>query len=69
MYAEGHTVTDAKKLPLNLLDAIREYDGDAALKEMMGAEFSSAFVKMKTQEWNSYMGHFSDWEKANALDI
>ena len=44
-------------------------DGDAALKEMMGAEFSSAFVKMKTQEWNSYMGHFSDWEKANALDI
>lgn len=69
MYAEGHTVTDAKKLPLNLLDALREYDGDAALKEMMGAEFSSAFVKMKTQEWNSYMGHFSDWEKANALDI
>ena len=69
MYAEGHTVTDAPKLPLNLLDAIRALDEDAGLKEMLGAEFSASFIKMKHQEWHSYVSHFSSWERDNTLDI
>lgn len=69
MYAEGHTVTDAPKLPLNMLDAIREYDKDEGLKETMGQEFSAAYLKMKHEEWNDYASHFSSWEKANTLDI
>ncbi len=69
MYAEGHTVTDAPKLPLNMLDGLREFDKDAELKEMMGQEFSSAFLKMKHQEWNSFVSHFSNWEKQHTLDI
>ena len=28
MYAEGHKVRGAPKLPLNMLDALREYDKD-----------------------------------------
>ena len=28
MYAAGHTVKDAPKLPLNLLDALRAFDRD-----------------------------------------
>ncbi|MDW4551776.1 type III glutamate--ammonia ligase, partial [Defluviimonas sp. D31] len=43
MYKDGHTVTGAPKLPLNLLDAIRAYDADEELKEAMGPEFSAAF--------------------------
>lgn len=69
MYAEGHTVTDAPKLPLNMLDALREYDKDEGLKETMGQEFSAAYLKMKHEEWNDYASHFSSWEKANTLDI
>ncbi|SDX80798.1 gamma-glutamylmethylamide synthetase [Ruegeria halocynthiae] len=69
MYAEGHKVRGAPKLPLNMLDALREYDKDNDLKAMMGAEFSSAFLKMKHQEWNSFVSHFSRWEKENTLDI
>jgi len=69
MYAEGHTVKDAPKLPLNMLDALREYDADAGLKAMMGEEFSAAFIKMKTAEWNDFTSHFSRWEKDNTLDI
>ena len=69
MYAEGHKVTGAPKLPLNLLDAIRAYDTDKDLKLAMGEEFSSAYIKMKMQEWNSYVSHFSSWEKENTLDI
>jgi glutamine synthetase type III len=69
MYAEGHTITDAPKLPLNMLDALREYDKDAGLKAAMGEEFSSSYIKMKTQEWNDFTSHFSQWEKDNTLDI
>ncbi len=69
MYADGHTVTDAPKLPLNMLDALREYDKDAELKAAMGEEFSSAFLKMKRQEWDSFVSHFSRWEQEHTLDI
>ncbi len=69
MYAEGHLVKDAPRLPLNLLDALREYDKDEGLKQAMGLEFSAAFVKLKHQEWNSYASHFTQWERDTTLDI
>ncbi|MFQ3354577.1 MAG: glutamine synthetase type III [Paracoccaceae bacterium] len=69
MYAEGHKVRGAPKLPLNMLDAIREFDKDKELKKALGEEFSSAYIKMKMQEWNSYTAHFSVWEKENTLDV
>lgn len=69
MYAEGHKVKGAPKLPLNMLDALREFDKDKGLKASMGDEFSAAYLKMKHQEWNSFASHFSQWEKDNTLDI
>jgi len=69
MYAEGHKVRGAPKLPLNMLDAVREYDKDKVLKETMGLEFSNSYVKMKMQEWDSFVTHFSRWEKENTIDI
>ena len=69
MYAEGHKVRGAPKLPLNLLDALRIFDKDKALKAMLGDTFSAAYLKLKMQEWDSYMGHFSAWERENTLDI
>ncbi|SFU05715.1 gamma-glutamylmethylamide synthetase [Mesorhizobium sp. YR577] len=69
MYKDGHTVTNGPKLPLNLLDALREYDKDSGLKSAMGEEFSSAFLKLKHQEWNAYASHFTQWERENTLDV
>jgi len=69
MYTEGHKVRGAPKLPLNLLDALRTFDKDRSLKSMLGDEFSAAYLKLKMQEWDSFMGHFSSWEKENTLDI
>ncbi|MCR9151103.1 MAG: type III glutamate--ammonia ligase [Rhodobacteraceae bacterium] len=69
MYAEGHLVKDAPKLPLNLLDAIRAFDADGELKTKLGAEFSASYVKLKGQEWNSFVSHFSRWEREHTLDI
>ncbi len=69
MYAEGHKIKDAPRLPLNMLDALRFYDKDTSLKAAMGEEFSAAYLKMKNDEWNDFCNHFSAWEKQNALDI
>ncbi len=69
MYQMGHTVKNAPKLPLNMLDALREYDKDKTLKSMMGDEFSAAYLKLKHKEWDSYASHFSKWESENTLDI
>ena len=69
MYAEGHKVRGAPKLPLNMLDALRAYDKDKGLKAAMGEEFSAAFLKLKQQEWDDFVSHFSRWEKENTLDI
>ena len=69
MYAEGHNVEGAPRLPLNMLDALREFDDDQNLKAILGNEFSAAFTKLKMTEWESYVSHFSTWEKENTLDI
>lgn len=69
MYADGHKVKGAPKLPLNMLDALRAYDKDKALKATMGEAFSTAYLKMKQQEWNSFVSHFSNWEIQHTLDI
>ncbi|MEO1363547.1 MAG: type III glutamate--ammonia ligase [Pseudomonadota bacterium] len=69
MYADGHKVRGAPRLPLNMLDALREFDKDKSLKAAMGDAFSASYVKMKTQEWNDFTAHFSQWEKDNTLDI
>lgn len=69
MYAEGHKVRGAPRLPLNMLDALRAYDRDKGLKEAMGEEFSAAYLKLKQDEWNAFVSHFSTWEKQNTLDI
>ena len=69
MYAEGHKVRGAPRLPLNLLDALREFNKNKGLKSILGDEFSVAYLKLKHQEWDAFTAHFSTWEKENTLDI
>ena len=69
MYQEGHKVKGAPKLPLNLLDAIRFFEKDKSFQNMLGNEFSNAYIKLKMKEWNSFISHFSTWEKENTLDV
>jgi glutamine synthetase type III len=68
MYAEGHKVTDAKKLPLNLLDAIRCFERDNQLRGALGEEFSNAYAKVKQAEWTDYCQHLTQWERDTTLD-
>jgi glutamine synthetase len=69
MYAEGHKAPPGtKKLPLNLLDALRLTEKSALLRRELGDEFVDSYVKLKTREWNDYMRYLTDWERANTLD-
>jgi glutamine synthetase len=67
MYAEGHKVK-ARQLPLNLLDALRELGRSRVLGAALGNETVGASIKLRMDEWNAYMRHFSSWERENALD-
>jgi glutamine synthetase len=68
MYADGHTVKDAKRLPLNLLDALRALDQSSILKAAFGEDVVASYIKLRTAEWNEYAGQLTDWERQVTLD-
>jgi len=69
MYKDGHTIKNAPKLPLNLLDALREYEKDTELQAALGVDFSAAYLKLKHGEWNAYCSQFTAWEHSTTLDV
>jgi glutamine synthetase type III len=68
MYTDGHTVADAKRLPLNLLDALRAFEADAILRAGLGEAFCTAYLKLKHADWNAYARHLTAWERETTLD-
>ncbi len=68
MYTEGDKVRGAKKLPLNLLDAIRLTEKSKFVREAMGDELIDAYTKLKNVEWDQYCHHLTEWERQNTLD-
>jgi len=68
MYTEGHKLRRVRRLPLNLLDAVRLFDKSKVLREAFGDELVSSYVKLKLQEWRSYATTISQWERDTTLD-
>ncbi|GBQ28521.1 glutamine synthetase [Acetobacter estunensis NRIC 0472] len=68
MYTEGHKITEAKRLPLNLLDAMRALDKSTALRGMLDDGLVDPYIKLKQNEWNAHCGHLSEWERTATLD-
>ncbi len=68
MYTESHKAKNVKRLPLNLLDAIRLTQKSKALRTQMGDEIIDAYSKLKMNEWQSYTQSISQWERDNTLD-
>ena len=68
MYTEGHKLRRIKRLPLNLLDAIRLFDKSKVLRAGFGDEFVSSYVKLKLEEWKSYAASITQWEREHTLD-
>lgn len=68
MYEQGHKVKGAKKLPANLLDALRQLDKNKVARAGLGDELIDSYVKLKMDDWNSYATHLSEWERQQTLD-
>jgi len=69
MYAEGHKApVDTKKLPLNLLDALRLTERSELLRRELGSEFIDSYIKLKTKEWDEFSRQLTPWERATTLD-
>lgn len=69
MYTEMHTIPAPRRLPLNLLDALRELETSGPLRAALGADFVSAFLRLKYAQWNDYAHHLTQWERDTTLDI
>jgi glutamine synthetase len=68
MYTEGHTVKDVRRLPLNLLDALRNFETSDMLKAAFGEATVASYAKLRHADWNDYAGHLTDWERQTTLD-
>ena len=69
MYTEGHKLRRIRRLPLNMLDAVRLFDKSKVLREAFGDELVSGYVKLKLEDWRSYATAISQWERDHTLDI
>jgi glutamine synthetase len=68
MYEDGHKLKNVRKLPLNLLDALRTTEKSQMLRQRFGDEFIDSYVKLKMLEWRSYAGAMSQWELDSTVD-
>ena len=69
MYDESQRVRRVRKLPLNLLDAVRLFDKSRIVKDGLGDELVRAYVNLKLNDWQSYSTTISTWERERTLDI
>ncbi|CAH2601136.1 Glutamine synthetase [Rhodovastum atsumiense] len=68
MYTDGHTLKDVRRLPLNLLDALRLFDASEIVRAGFGNEVVDSYTKLRLAEWNAFMSHATAWERHHTLD-
>ena len=68
MYTDGHTLKNVRRLPSNLLDALRLFEKSKVLRLGLGRELIDSYAKLKHQDWRSYSAAISEWERDHTLD-
>lgn len=68
MYTEGHKIRGLRRLPANLLDAIRLFEKSKVLRSGLGDALVDSYSKLKYQDWRSYTSAISQWERDHTLD-
>ena len=68
MDTEGHKAGDARRLPLNLLDAVRRLEESEVARATLGEELVAAYCKLKRAEWDGHCAQVSEWERETTLD-
>ncbi len=65
---EERQAMNIAELPGSLAEALREFDGDAVLKNALGSETSEAFLRAKWAEVEEYRMRVMDWEVERYLE-
>jgi glutamine synthetase type III len=68
MYTDPVPEADARRLPTNLLDALRALKSSDTLGRALGAPFVAAYTKLKEHEWHEHQAHISAFERVATLD-
>tara|TARA_B100000700_G_C14932476_1_gene802633 strand:- start:645 stop:1352 length:708 start_codon:yes stop_codon:yes gene_type:complete len=76
MYEEGDKLSNVKKLPTSLDQALKNLDQNKVLKSAFGEKTINSYIKLKNIEINKFKSSnssqssniISDWEKNNSLD-
>jgi glutamate---methylamine ligase len=68
MYTEQHKLKKVRKLPANLLDAIRLLDTSKVARKAFGDELIDSYVKLKHEEWQRFTRAVTPWERDHTLD-
>ena len=69
MYTEQHKLKrKVRKLPANLLDAIRMFESSKVARTAFGDEFVDSYAKLKHAEWRQFTQQLTSWERSRTLD-
>jgi glutamine synthetase len=60
--------SEVRRLPLNLLDALRALRASETFRKALGAPFIDAYTKLKEREWHEHHAEISPWERQATLD-
>jgi len=66
---EAPYASDARRLPVNLAEAIAAFDGSTLYRAELGDAFVDYLCALKRAEWNRYLGHLSEWEQAEYFSV
>lgn len=67
-YTDPLPTADVRRLPENLLDALRALRQSETLRAALGASFIDAYSKLKELEWHEHHAQISAWERRVTLD-
>jgi glutamine synthetase type III len=68
MYTDPVPAAEARRLPTNLLDALRALKSSDTFGKALGAPFIAAYTKLKEHEWHEHQAHISAFERVATLD-
>jgi glutamine synthetase len=68
MYTDPIAASEVRRLPMNLLDALRALRENEVLTKALGPAFIDAYLKLKDREWHEHNAQISAWERQATLD-
>jgi glutamine synthetase type III len=68
-YTDPLPPEQVKRLPTNLLDALRHLETNTVFNKGLGEAFIASYLKLKYQQWHEYSNQITDWELDHTLNV